>query len=1346
MLSPGWAALPTGWSNVDLGSPGVAGSASEASGIFTVLGAGVNDWQVDKGQFVYKTALADCAIQTKVTYRQGGDSTNARAGVMIRNGLGSNNSWIFVGLTGWGVHWKMHPNGGDDWGYQELGNGETIPYWVKITRVGSTLTAWKSTDGTSWTSLTSMTLSGPVYLGLIVSSNTSNSLTTGKFESVLASGTLPWSGQDIGAPGAAGSYSQTGSAFSVSGAGSLNWNNDQLQYVYMPCSGNGTGDGSIVVRLTAEGVNGAGLAGIAFRDNLTPDSSEVYLMHTPGGLVRMRTQKATEGWGSTNEAVMALPCWLKLQRVGTGITASYSSNGTTWTQLGGTVVNVAWPTQMYVGMMVNSGGSTLHAGQFDNVATTGTNPLTAGWTSLDLGNAGLPGSGTEVIVPNDRFTVKGAGTGFVGNTDSGQFVYRSVTGNNQIVARVGAFSGATSTTAPTALMIRDVLGTASMNALISVSADNVLRFQSHLTAAGTTSTTVTVNGVVAPYWIKLARVGNVITGYYSQDGWNWMTAGSATIAMNTNAYMGMAVSSKNAAQYNTAIYDYVTVGAVSNLPPATIPIMTDILSMPGVTKIDEINTATATPVYESAAGVSQGGVTVAGQSARVMPTVDGSGNPLAIGDTAGTIAYVIGAGKGLVAGNAYILTVEYPDDQPRSMYITNRGADYTRGLATGTSVGDARQQFAEASLESLNYPQTGAWKVHKQYFHLLDRFQGVVGLRDPAVGYRPYSPSQGFHVVVTRMKRLNDPRSVGAATGYIRLYSVSNPSGLYAQINYPPANLPRRSIFWREEMADGLLQSTGNPLDFAVSDPVNWYLHKMKMAKVLGINTLAKDLLEFGYNQGWDSGDENWVTNAQPPAKDLWNRLVPKATEEGFDLLPYFEYKGGLGVYGQSLGDQRRAQKLYHNIKSTCGNSAYYDCIWWTENNNSDVTDPDTLVDAKRMLDRTVGDLKTKARFTGAWFRMRGNHLPMSFASTTVARFNADKGMSETRTSLISSYEGDKNIYNQYVDWWFLKRKSFLIAIRDYLRNDLGITGAQIIFTPWTSESVPTVHSLGAFFNHVGVVTETSSASWWTTFSDGLGEGWWKYQWQPSEYSTVVPANTANNWYRGVLSERPPIIHGMNSQFVEDFHSSPSADPWNYTTTDGVMMTYPAGRLYAVEDGALMNEFKCQSGLTILKHYSLNEDNANPGANPSPFDGQLGYLSVDCDRAGDHLMLQQARVIAKSDPRNIGYLAASSFSTGYPEIMRKFNQAFLAVPALPSTIVTGTGAPSNAAVVMRQITTTGQGTYAYVVNTSMSPLTVTWTLPGTGTVKELVTNQTLASKTITATLTSGELRSYRVGP
>jgi DeoR/GlpR family transcriptional regulator of sugar metabolism len=107
-------------------------------------------------------------------------------------------------------------------------------------------------------------------------------------------------------------------------------------------------------------------------------------------------------------------------------------------------------------------------------------------------------------------------------------------------------------------------------------------------------------------------------------------------------------------------------------------------------------------------------------------------------------------------------------------------------------------------------------------------------------------------------------------------------------------------------------------------------------------------------------------------------------------------------------------------------------------------------------------------------------------------------------------------------------------------------------------------------------------------------------------------------------------------------------------------------------------------------------------------------------------------------------LCASSFNTGFPEAMRRFNQAFLAVPAVDSTRLTN--ASNNADVVVRQFTTQGFGTYYYVVNTSMSAATATVTLPASGTVTELVTKATLPSATLNLTLAPAELRSYRVGP
>jgi regulation of enolase protein 1 (concanavalin A-like superfamily) len=1332
------AALPPGWFSTDIGSVSTPGTASETGGVFTITSAGLNmtNGNTNQHHYLYRLTSGDCSIVARVA-SMGNTSVNAKVGVMIRETTIENAAFASMSVSpSWGTVTLAHPNN-QAW-YEGVGNSTgSAPYWVRLIRTNNAIAYAISPNGTTWTTLGTynLTMGTTATIGLFVYSN-SATVNTATFDNVTATGTtLPpipaFTGTDIGTTGATGSFSEAGGVYTVNGAGATVWGTtEQSRFVWVPLSGNGTGNGSIIARLTSQqNTNANALAGVAIRNNLNQDSTTVYLARKNSNEVRFQYHRPTESWSSQwSTTSPALPCWLKLERTGNTFTGSSSTNGTTWTVLQ-TVTNLVMGQEVYVGLMVNSGvNGTLNTSVFDNLVTTGTNPLTPGWVSVDLGTPGLAGSGKEVT----NFTVKGAGTGFAGNVDSGQFVYKQITGETQIVARVASQTGATSTSAPAALMVRDSLTTDSKNVVLALSTDKTLRFQSHLNAGDVSSTIATTAGLGAPYWLKLTRVGNVITGYYSSDGWNWLSAGSATVTFNATAYYGLAVSSKSTSQLQTVTYDQVSLGPLTNIPAATTPIMTDILS--GLTLIDTIDTATVAPVYQSATSVSTV-ATILGQPARLMTT---TGTP---GDTAGTFAYVIGQNKGLVAGRAYVLTVDYPEDVSRAFYITNRGADYIRGLATGQAVGDARDQFAEPSVESLNYPLSGTWQTYKEFFYLLDRFQGVVGVKETVANGRPYLPVNGFHVAITRLKRDNDPRSAGAAVGVIRLYEVTNPSALYAPINYPPPNLPRRSIFWREEMADGLLVSTGNANDNAISDPVIWYQQKMRMAKILGINTFAKDLLEFGFNQGWQTGDVLWTLEAQPPCKDLWTRLVPKVTAEGFDLMPYFEYKGGIGATGQGLADQRRAHKLYDGIKTVCGTSTWYDCIWWTANTNADLTDPDTLIDAKRMLDRTVGDFQTQGKFAGVWFRMRGNSLPMSFAPNTIARFKAafpgdPEAQTATQATLITSYEGTKTLYNKYVNWWFDQRVAFLTSLRDYLRVTLNQPDGQILFTPWGGEAVPTLHALNQPYGQPGVVTD--DPTWWNAYSNSFPPGWMMYHWFATSYNQAI----TDDLYQMVLEERLPINHGSSGN-MEFFHNTPSADPLRYKLLDGVSMTYPTGRLFTLEDSALLDDYRCASGLTTVRHYALNEDNAT--GTPSPFNGQLGYLSVDCDRASHHLMLQNARAVAKGDPRNIGYLSASSFSTGFPEIMRRWNQAFLAVPALPSTVVSG--AASNPAVVVRRITTTGQGTYFYVVNTSMSAVSgVTVTLTGSGTVKNLVTKVNEAGLNLTLNLDSAELRAYRVGP
>src|SRR5205085_1426837 len=63
------------------------------------------------------------------------------------------------------------------------GGSGTAPYFVKLTRAGNTITAFKSATGAVWTAVGSATIALPptVYVGLAVSSHVAGALATATF-------------------------------------------------------------------------------------------------------------------------------------------------------------------------------------------------------------------------------------------------------------------------------------------------------------------------------------------------------------------------------------------------------------------------------------------------------------------------------------------------------------------------------------------------------------------------------------------------------------------------------------------------------------------------------------------------------------------------------------------------------------------------------------------------------------------------------------------------------------------------------------------------------------------------------------------------------------------------------------------------------------------------------------------------------------------------------------------------------------------------------------------------------------------------------------------------------------
>ena len=230
-------ALPTGWSDGDVGSVGVGGSASYGLGTFTVKGSGqyINH-SSDGMNFAYEPLSGDGTIVARVLSVTG--TTTAQVGVMIRETLNAGSTMAFVDYENSSYsedYFYYRATTGANLLYQGITSGHTPPYWLKLTRSGSTFTGYTSPDGLNWQAAGSsetIAMAQNVYIGLAVSSDNNSTLATATFDQVSI--TLPGSPAPVisstsATTGSIGSQVViSGSGFGAPQAGSLILLNDAL--------------------------------------------------------------------------------------------------------------------------------------------------------------------------------------------------------------------------------------------------------------------------------------------------------------------------------------------------------------------------------------------------------------------------------------------------------------------------------------------------------------------------------------------------------------------------------------------------------------------------------------------------------------------------------------------------------------------------------------------------------------------------------------------------------------------------------------------------------------------------------------------------------------------------------------------------------------------------------------------------------------------------------------------------------------------------------------------------------------------------------------------------------------
>jgi regulation of enolase protein 1 (concanavalin A-like superfamily) len=193
----------------------------------------------------------------------------------------------------------------------------------------------------------------------------------------------------------------------------------------------------------------------------------------------------------------------------------------------------------------------LSAGEVSTLASA---KLPSPWATSDIGAVAVSG-GADCA--GGLFTIQGAGASIGGAADAFRFVYQPSSGDCSNTIRVTGIPN-TGANAKAGVMIRETLAAGSKEAGIWVTPGNGIIFTSRNSTGGSTSTS-TASGLTAPYWVRVMRVGNSFTAYYSANGTTWTRLGSAkTISMSSVASIGMGVCSGVSNVLNTATMTNVT--------------------------------------------------------------------------------------------------------------------------------------------------------------------------------------------------------------------------------------------------------------------------------------------------------------------------------------------------------------------------------------------------------------------------------------------------------------------------------------------------------------------------------------------------------------------------------------------------------------------------------------------------------------------------------------------------------------------------------------------------------------------------------------------------------------------
>jgi len=164
-------------------------------------------------------------------------------------------------------------------------------------------------------------------------------------------------------------------------------------------------------------------------------------------------------------------------------------------------------------------------------------------------------------------TMGASGADIWGTADQFRYAYKSLTGDGEMVARVDSIDNIVNNWAKAGVMIRQSNAAGAAHSMTVITGDyaspgsagNGASFQGRPVADSDSVNADAASSIAPPYYVRVVREGNNISGFISADGAEWLQLGDAReVVMEDPVLIGLAVTSHDAGSSVVAQFSEIT--------------------------------------------------------------------------------------------------------------------------------------------------------------------------------------------------------------------------------------------------------------------------------------------------------------------------------------------------------------------------------------------------------------------------------------------------------------------------------------------------------------------------------------------------------------------------------------------------------------------------------------------------------------------------------------------------------------------------------------------------------------------------------------------------------------------